>query len=49
MKFEKYLTSFKEYLKSNQFSERTVETYCSYTKQFLSFIEEYYSRITSLE
>ena len=49
MKFEKHLTSFKEYLESNQFSERTVETYCSYAKQFLFFIEEYYPRITSLE
>ena len=49
MKFEKYLNSFKEYLESNQFSERTVETYCAYAKQFLSFIEEYYQRITSLE
>ena len=49
MKFEKYLNSFKEYLESNKFSERTVETYCSYARQFLSFVEEYYSRITSLE
>ncbi len=49
MKFEKYLISFKEYLESNQFSERTVETYCSYAKQFLFFIEGYYPRITSLE
>jgi len=37
MKFEKYLSGFKEYLKSHQFSERTVETYCSYAKHFLSF------------
>jgi len=49
MKFEKYLNSFKEYLESNHFSERTVESYCSYTKQFLSFIEKYYQRISSLE
>ncbi len=49
MKFKKYLTSFKEYLESNQFSERTVENYCSCTKQFLSYIEEYYPRIISLE
>ena len=49
MKFEKHFNGFKEYLETNQFSERTVETYCSYTKQFLSFIEEYYPRITSLE
>lgn len=49
MKFEKYLNGFKEYLESNHFSERTVESYCSYTKQFLLFIEKYYTRITSLE
>ena len=49
MKFEKYLSGFKEYLESNNFSERTVESYCLYEKQFLSFIEKYYSRITSLE
>ena len=49
MKFEKHFNGFKEYLETNQFSERTVETYCSYAKQFLFFIEEYYPRITSLE
>jgi len=49
MKFEKYLTGFKEYLESNHFSERTVESYTLYIKQFLSFIEKYYSRIISLE
>lgn len=49
MKFGRYLTSFKEYIESIHFSERTVESYCLYTKQFLSFIEKYYTRITSLE
>ena len=49
MKFEKHFNGFIEYLETNQFSERTVETYCSYVKQFLFFVEEYYSRITSLE
>jgi len=49
MKFEKYLTSFKEYLASNNFSERTVESYTLYIKQFLLFIEKYYQRIDSLE
>ncbi len=49
MKFEKYLNSFKEYLESNHFSMRTVESYCSYTNQFLSFIDKYYQRITTLE
>lgn len=49
MKFEKYLTSFKEYLESSNFSERTVESYTLYIKQFLLFIEKYYQRIDSLE
>ena len=49
MKFEKHLTSFKEYLSSNNFSKRTVESYTFYIKQFLLFIEKYYQRIDSLE
>jgi len=49
MKFEKYLTSFTKYLASNNFSERTVESYTTYIKQFLSFIEKYYQRVDSLE
>ena len=49
MKFEKHLTQFQEYLESNHFSERTVETYCSYAKRFISFLDEYYPRITSFE
>jgi hypothetical protein len=49
MKFEKYFSSFKEYLESNNFSERTVESYCLYVKQFISFIEKYYTRIDSPE
>ncbi|MGR3301613.1 MAG: phage integrase N-terminal SAM-like domain-containing protein [Candidatus Scalindua sp.] len=47
MKFKKYLNDFQEYLESNHFSERTVETYFSYAKRFASFIEKYYPRITS--
>jgi len=49
MKFEKHLTSFKEYLSSNNFSKRTVESYTLYIKQFLLFIEKYYQRTDSLE
>jgi len=49
MKFKKYLTGFKEYLESSNFSERTVESYSLYIKQFLLFIEKYYQRINSLE
>jgi len=49
MKFQKYLNNFQEYLEVNHFSERTVETYCSYTKRFASFIEKYYPRITSFD
>ncbi len=49
MKFEKYLTGFKEYLETNSFSERTVSSYFCNVKQFLSFIEKYYSRIISME
>ena len=49
MKFEKYLNGFKEYLEKNSFSERTVTSYFCNGKQFLSFIEKYYSRISSME
>ena len=49
MKFEKHLTQFQEYLESNHFSERTVETYCSYAKRFIGFLDEYYPRVTSFE
>ena len=49
MKFEKHLTQFQEYLESNHFSERTVETYCSYAKRFIGFVDEYYPRVTSFE
>ena len=49
MKFEKHLTRFQEYLESNYFSERTIETYGSYAKRFIGFLVEYYPRITSFE
>ena len=49
MEFEKHLAQFREYLESNHFSERTVETYCSYAKRFVGFIDEYYPRVTSFE
>ncbi len=49
MKFEKYLTGFREYLETNSFSERTVSSYFCNVKQFLAFIEKYYSRIISME
>ena len=49
MKFEKYLSGFREYLETNSFSERTVSSYCCNVKQFLSFIEKYYPRIISME
>jgi len=49
MKFEKHLYSFKEYLEVHNYSERTIETYSGSIKQFLLFLEKYYSRINSLE
>ena len=49
MKFEKHLSQFQEYLESNHFSQRTVETYCSYAKRFIGFLVECYSRVTSCE
>ena len=49
MKFEKHLAQFQEYLESNYFSERTVETYCSYAKRFIGFVDTYYPRVTSFE
>jgi len=49
MRFEKYLNSFRDYLESQSFSERTVDTYFGCVTQFLGFLEKYYSRITSLE
>jgi len=49
MKFEKNLYSFKEYLKVHNYSERTIETYLGSIKQFLLFLEKYYTRINSLE
>ena len=49
MKFENHLTQFQEYLESNHFSERTVETYSAYAKRFVGFLDEYYPRVTSFE
>lgn len=49
MKFEKYLYDFKDYLEVHNYSERTIETYSGGIKQFLSFLEKYYSRVNSLE
>ena len=48
MKFEKYLNYFKDDLTVRNFSERTVFSYAHEIKKFLSFIEEKYSRITSI-
>jgi len=49
MKFEKYLYDFKDYLEVHNYSGRTIETYSGGIKQFLSFLEKYYSRVNSLE
>lgn len=49
MLFEKHFQDFSEYLRMNNFSERTLESYGSSIKQFLAFIEKYYPRISSLE
>jgi site-specific recombinase XerD len=49
MKFGKYIDMFVDYLKAINFSERTIESYSAYAKQFLSFVENYYTRIKSLE
>ena len=47
MRFEQYLSVFKEHLEERNFSERTVETYLYNTKRFLDFLERYYPRIQS--
>ena len=49
MKFDKVVESFKEYLESCRFSDRTVETYGRYAKRFCAFIETYYPRIPSFD
>ena len=49
MIFEKHLENFKEYLFTNNFSERTIEKYLESTKSFISFIEKYYRRIQLIE
>jgi site-specific recombinase XerD len=49
MRFEKYLTAFKEYLEEHNYSDRTVETYCYNTERFLDFLERFYPRIRSLD
>jgi len=49
MKFENHLTQFQEYLESDHFSQRTIETYCAYAQRFVSFLDKYYPRITSFE
>src|SRR4030042_218495 len=49
MKFEKHFKEFSEFLTLNNFSERTIEGYTADVKQFLAFIEKFYSRIDSLE
>ena len=49
MMFENQLRQFQGYLESNHFSQRTVETYCSYAKRFVGFLDRYYARVTSFE
>jgi len=49
MKFEIQLSRFQEYLESNHFSQRTVETYCCYAKRFIGFLDQYYPKVTAFE
>ena len=49
MKLEKTLTDFQDYLEACHFSERTVETYCGYSKRFIAYLEKYFPRIASYE
>jgi len=49
MMFEKHISTFKEYLETHNYSERTVDTYSSNTKRFLVFIKKYYFRVNSVE
>jgi site-specific recombinase XerD len=46
--FATYLVSFKESLKENNCSERTVETYGYHAEKFLLFLQHHYPRIQSL-
>ena len=45
--FESCLSSFQEFLKENNRSERTVETYAYHAQKFLHFLERHYPRIQS--
>jgi hypothetical protein len=47
--FESCLSSFQEFLKENNRSERTVQTYAYHALKFLHFLERHYPRIQSTD
>lgn len=48
MRFQKFINYFLEHLERNEYSKRTVESYISDLKRFLTFIEKYYTSIENI-
>ena len=46
MSFEKHLESFTAYMEYRTFSPRTIEAYTRHSKEFVTFLESYYPRVT---
>ena len=49
MTFEQIVHNYKEFLVSQNCSDRTIDSYGSYAKRFINFLQKYYPRVMSVE